>query len=110
MTREEFIKKEIEKQTEKEKSKVFKKFRVVVYEQKKSGGYPFADFETDNFYEAVSFAKKMIQQQKNYRKDSEYLWVEINEFQPIFKRSNVIYIKHIKYIKYIKHIFDKKNL
>ena len=48
MTREEFIKKEIEKQTEKEKSKVFKKFRVVVYEQKKSGGYPFADFETDN--------------------------------------------------------------
>jgi hypothetical protein len=91
MTREEFIKNEIEKQKVKEKSKVFKKFRVVVYEQKKSGGYPFADFETDNFYEAVSFAKKMIQEQKNYRKDSEYLWVEINEFQPIHKRNNVIY-------------------
>lgn len=91
MTREEFIKNEIEKQKVKEKSKVFKKFRVVVYEQKKSGGYPFTDFETDNFYEAVSFAKKMIQEQKNYRKDSEYLWVEINEFQPIHKRSNVIY-------------------
>lgn len=67
MTREEFIKKEIEKQTEIEKSKVFKKFRVVVYEQKKSGGYPFADFETDNFYEAVSFAKKIRKEGESWK-------------------------------------------
>lgn len=91
MTKEEFIKKEIEKQREIEKSKVFKEFRVVVYEQKKSGGYPFTDFETDNFYEAVSFAKKMIQQQKNYRPDSEYLWVTMSKFTKIEERGNVRY-------------------
>jgi hypothetical protein len=91
MSKEEFMKKEIERQREIEGNKTFKKFRVVVYEQKKSGGYPFADFETDNFYEGVSFAKKMMAQQKNYRADSEYLWVSIDEFQPIHERSNVIY-------------------
>jgi hypothetical protein len=91
MTREEFMKKEIEGQKEKEIKNVFKKFRVVVYEQKKSGGYPFADFETDNFYEAVSFAKKMIQQQKDYRADSDYLWVIMSKFTPIEERANVRY-------------------
>jgi hypothetical protein len=91
MTREEFMKKEIESQKEKEISKVFKKFRVVVYEQKKSGGYPFTDFETDNFIEGVDFAKKMILQQKNYRPDSEYLWVTISKFTPIEERGNVRY-------------------
>lgn len=91
MTKEEFIKKEIEKQREIEKSKVFKEFRVVVYEQKKSGGYPFTDFETDNFYEAVSFAKKMMQQQKNYRPDSEYLWATMSKFTKIEERANVRY-------------------
>jgi hypothetical protein len=91
MSKEEFMKKEIERQRKIEENKVFKKFRIVVYEQKKSGGYPFADFETDNFYEGVSFAKKMMAQQKNYRANSEYLWVSISEFQPIHERSNVIY-------------------
>ena len=91
MTREEFMKKEIEGQKEKEINEVFKKFRVVVYEQKKSGGYPFTDFETDNFIEGVNFAKKMIQQQKNYRPDSDYLWVTISKFTPIEERPNVRY-------------------
>ena len=91
MSKEEFMKKEIERQREIEGDKIFKKFRVVTYEQKKSGGYPFSDFETDNFFEAVSFGKQRMEEQKKYRPDSEYLWVSISEFQPIHERSNVIY-------------------
>jgi hypothetical protein len=89
MTREEFIKKEIESQKPKEQFMVFKEYVVNIYEQKKSGGYPFANLETDNFYEAVLFAKKMIEKQKNYRPDSEYLWVTISKFIPIEERKNV---------------------
>lgn len=92
MSKVEFMKKEIERQREIEGDKTFKKFRVVTYEQKKSGGYPFSDFETDNFFEAVSFGKQKMEEQKQYRPNSEYLWVSISEFQPIHERSNVIHL------------------
>jgi hypothetical protein len=90
-SKEEFIKREIEKQKKIEGTKSFEKFKVNVYEQKDSGGYPFADLKTNNFSEAVSFGKKKMKEQREYNPKSKYLWVSISEFLPIHERNNVIY-------------------
>lgn len=84
----EFIKKQIQTQKEKEKGESFKKFRVNVYEK----GFPFVEpLYTDNFVEAVNFARKKIQEQRAYRSTSETLWAVVDKFVPIEERRNVIY-------------------
>lgn len=88
MTEKEFMQKEINSQKEIEKGKVFKKYRVNVYEN----SFPFVDpLMTDNLVEAVSFAKKTIEEQRKYRASSKDLFAEISEFTPIEKRGNVRY-------------------
>ena len=88
MTEKEFMQKEISSQKEIEKGKVFKKYRVNVYEN----SYPFIDpLMTDNLLEAVNFAKKTIEEQRKYRASSKDLFAEISEFTPIEKRGNVRY-------------------
>jgi hypothetical protein len=88
MTEKEFMQKEINSQKEIEKDKVFKKYRVNVYEN----SYPFIDpLMTDNLLEAVNFAKKTIEEQRKYRASSKDLFSEISEFTPIEKRGNVRY-------------------
>jgi hypothetical protein len=83
-----YRKKASENQKEKEKSMVFKKYRVNVYED----SYPFVDpHYTDNFVEAVNFAKKTIKEQKQYRPSSKDLFTSIDKFTPIEQRGNVIY-------------------
>lgn len=83
-----YRKKASENQKEKEKSMVFKKYRVNVYED----SYPFVDpHYTDNFVEAVMFAKKTIKEQKQYRPSSKDLFTSIDKFTPIEQRGNVIY-------------------
>jgi hypothetical protein len=83
-----FRKKAIENQKEKEKSKVFDKYRVNVYEDT----YPFIDpHYTNNFVEAVNFGKKTIQEQRKYRPSSKDLFTTIDKFTPIEQRANVIY-------------------
>jgi len=89
---EEFKKKQIASQREKEKGENFKKFKVNVYEQDKSGAYPFIDsLFTDNFAEAFNFAKIIIEKQRSYRGNSGVLWATIDKFTPIEDRMNVIY-------------------
>lgn len=89
---EEFKKKQIKSQREKEKGENFKKFKVNVYEQDKSGAYPFIDsLFTDNFAEAFNFAKIIIEKQRSYRGNSGVLWATIDKFTPIEDRMNVIY-------------------
>jgi hypothetical protein len=88
LSREEFMKKEIDSQKEKEKSITFKKYKVNVFEE----GYPFVEpLMTNNFIEAINFAKKTIESQRGYRSTSKDLFAEIDKFQPIEKRSNVRY-------------------
>lgn len=88
LSREEFMKKEIDGQKEKEKSITFKKYKVNVYEE----GYPFVEpLMTDNFIEAINFAKKTIESQRGYRSTSKDLFAEISKFQPIEERGNVRY-------------------
>ena len=88
LSREEFMKKEIDSQKQKEKSITFKKYKVNVYEE----GYPFVEpLMTDNFIEAINFAKKTIESQKRYRNTSKDLFAEIDKFQPIEQRGNVRY-------------------
>jgi hypothetical protein len=93
MTQSDFMKKEIESQREKEKGKTFKDFRVNVYEQSgNKGAYPFVEPHfTDNFVEALNFAKETIKKQRNYRSNSGILWATIDSFTPIEKRQNVRY-------------------
>lgn len=88
MTEKEFMQKEINSQKEIEKGKVFKKYRVNVYEN----GFPFVEpLMTDNLLEAINFAKKTIEEQRKYRASSKDLFAEISEFTPIEKRDNVRY-------------------
>jgi hypothetical protein len=88
MTEKEFMQKEINSQKEIEKGKVFKKYRVNVYEN----SFPFVEpLMTDNLVEAVNFAKKTIEEQRKYRASSKDLFAEISEFTPIEKRDNVRY-------------------
>lgn len=88
LSREEFIKKEIDSQKQKEKSITFKKYKVNVFEE----GYPFVEpLMTDNFIEAINFAKKTIESQRRYRNTSKDLFAEIDKFQPIEQRGNVRY-------------------
>lgn len=88
LSREEFMKKEIDSQKQKEKSITFKKYKVNVYEE----GYPFVEpLMTDNFIEAINFAKKTIESQRRYRNTSKDLFAEISKFQPIEERGNVRY-------------------
>lgn len=88
MTEKEFMQKEINSQKEIEKGKVFKKYRVNVYEN----GFPFVDpLMTDNLLEAINFAKKTIEEQRKYRASSKDLFAQISEFTPIEKRDNVRY-------------------
>ena len=109
---EEYRKREIAKQEEEEKGKTFKTYIVNVYEQKKSGGYPFTSHETDNFLEAVDFGKAKMTQQRRYRSESDPLWVSISKFVPIRKRANVFYAYNdlIHYnekdMEYFKNSFD----
>jgi hypothetical protein len=93
MTQSDFMKKEIESQREKEKGKTFKDFKVNVYEQSgNKGAYPFVEPHfTDNFVEALNFAKETIKKQRNYRSNSGVLWATIDSFTPIEKRQNVRY-------------------
>ena len=88
---EEYREREIAEQEEEEKNKTFKTYKVNVYEQKKSGGYPFTSHETDNFLEAVGFGTAKMKQQRRYRSESDPLWVSISKFVPIRKRQNVFY-------------------
>jgi ribosomal protein S16 len=88
ITEKEFIKKEIDSQKELEKGKVFKKYRVNVYED----SFPFVEpLMTDNLVEAVNFIKKTIEEQRKYRASSKEMFAEISEFIPIEKRDNVRY-------------------
>ena len=109
---EEYREREIAKQEEEEKGKTFKTYIVNVYEQKKSGGYPFTSHETDNFLEAVDFGKAKMTQQRRYRSESDPLWVSISKFVPIRKRGNVLYpyndLIHYneKDLEYYKNSFD----
>jgi hypothetical protein len=93
MTQDEFIKKEIQSQKEKEKGKTFKDFKVNVYEQSENkGAFPFVEpYFTNNFVEALNFAKETIKKQRNYRSTSGVLWATIDSFTPIEKRQNVRY-------------------
>jgi hypothetical protein len=88
LSREEFMKKEIDNQKEKEKSINFKKYKVNVFEE----GYPFVEpLMTNNFIEAINFAKKTIESQRGYRSTSKDLFAEIDKFQQIEERGNVRY-------------------
>ena len=105
-SREQFINKEIQSQKEKEKDQNFKLFRVNVYEQNENkGAYPFVEpYHTDNFVEALNFAKETIKKQRSYRSNSGTLWTTIDSFTPIEKRENVRY----PYSELIR--FDEKNI
>ena len=105
-SREQFINKEIKSQKEKEKDQNFKLFRVNVYEQNENkGAYPFVEpYHTDNFVEALNFAKETIKKQRSYRSNSGTLWTTIDSFTPIEKRENVRY----PYSELIR--FDEKNI
>jgi hypothetical protein len=88
LSREEFMKKEIDSQKQKENSITFKKYKVNVYED----GYPFVEpLMTNNFVEAINFAKKTIESQRGYRSTSKDLFAIIDKFQAIEQRSNVRY-------------------
>ena len=88
MTEKEFMQNEINYQRKIEEGKIFKKYRVNVYEN----SFPFVEpLMTDNLVEAVNFAKKTIEEQRKYRASSKDLFAEISEFTPIEKRPNVRY-------------------
>ena len=88
MTEKEFMQNEINSQRKIEEGKIFKKYRVNVYEN----SFPFVEpLMTDNFIEAVDFAKKTIEEQRKYRVSSKDLFAEISQFTPIEKRPNVRY-------------------
>lgn len=88
MTEKEFMQNEINSQRKIEEGKIFKKYRVNVYEN----SFPFVEpLMTDNFIEAVNFAKKTIEEQRKYRASSKDLFAEISQFTPIEKRPNVRY-------------------
>lgn len=91
-TRDEFMKKEIEKQTLKEKGQNFKKYKVNVYVQDNSGAFPFIEpYFTDNVVEAINFAKETIKKSSSANKNGNSYWATIDRFVPISKRANVIY-------------------
>jgi len=92
-SRENFMKKEIEKQRQIEKNETFKKYRVNVYIQENGkGAFPFVDpLMTDNLFEAMNYPKNVFNEQRKYRNGNYELWATIDEFQPIESRSNVIY-------------------
>ena len=82
------MKKEIYSQKQKENSITFKKYKVNVYED----GFPFVEpLMTNNFVEAINFAKKTIESQRGYRSTSKDLFAEIDKFQRIEERGNVRY-------------------
>lgn len=88
ITEKEFMQNEINSQRKIEEGKIFKKYRVNVYEN----SFPFVEpLMTDNLVEAVNFAKKTIEEQRKYRASSKDLFAEISEFTPIEKRPNVRY-------------------
>ena len=79
------------RQEEEEKGKTFEKYRVLVYVQKTSGGYPFAEYKTNNFISAVDFAKDKMIEQRTYRDNTERMYASIDQFIPIRERGNPIY-------------------
>ena len=79
------------RQEEEEKGKTFEKYRVLVYVQKTSGGYPFAEYKTNNFISAVDFAKDKMIKQRTYRDNTERMYASIDQFIPIRERGNPIY-------------------
>jgi len=88
----EFIEENIRKQEEEEKGQTFEKYMVLVYEQKTSGGYPFAELKTDNLFKAIEFGKNKMKSQRAYRDNTDYMYVNIKQFVPIRERKgNPIY-------------------
>lgn len=83
----EFLRQQIEKQRKEEEGKYFAPFRAFVYED----SYQFADFQTDDFQEAVKWAIETLEKQRDYRENSKRLWAIVDMFVPIEKRNNVIY-------------------
>ena len=91
-SRDEFIKKEMENQTLKEKGQNFKKYKVNVYVQDSRGAFPSIEpYFTDNVVEALNFAKETIKKSSSSDKKGNTYWATIDRFVPISKRANVIY-------------------